>query len=343
MAAVRSKTTKAPTLKSQPTGTALSRLAALPSSPFEISPLIDNRRFLRRTFDPDLPLLTKVYSFPTYRGMVGENWMHWHDYHEMILPIDGIGRFKMGKWEVDFCPGDLLVVDTLRLHGVSQLSGPHRSLVVLFPAAFIVGHGAPQGDSAFLSPLRARPKGTPPLLKANHPSAPAVHEALLALHDAWTSSKPVTSRYVACKAHLLIVLHHLREAFDAGDTTDALAITREKERQDRLQRVFNLLASRLPDAVGIEEAAATAGMGATAFRKFFKHTTGQSLFDYVRDMRLSNAARMLRESDMPMADVAATVGFCDQSHLNRVFTQRHGVTPVVYRKNLQGDRLSKKI
>lgn len=308
----------------------------------EIHPLIDDRRYLRREFDPDLPLITKLYSFPKYRGMVGENWMHWHDYHEMILPIDGVGRFKMGKWEIDFCPGDLLVVDTLRLHGVSQLSGPHRSLVVLFPAAFIVGHGAPQGDAAFLSPLRARPKGTPPLLKADHPSARAVQEAMLALHEAWTGTSPTTSRYVACKVHLLTVLHHLREAFDAGDT-DTLAIAREKERQDRLQRVFNLLASRLPEPVGIEEAAATAGMGATAFRKFFKHTTGQSLFEYVRDMRLSNAARMLRESDMLMADVAAAVGFCDQSHLNRVFTQRHGMTPLVYRKNTQGDRLSKKI
>ncbi len=316
---------------------ALAPLAALPPQPFEIHPLIDERRYLRRAFDPDLPLLTKLYSFPKYRGMVGENWMHWHDYHEMILPVHGAGRFSMGGWEVDFTPGDLLIVDTLRLHGVSKLSGPHRSLVILFPADFITGSGGLMGDAAFLDPLRARPTGVAPLLRATHPLAPRVHESLLALHVAATAPGTAREHYTACKLHLLTVLHHLREAFGVR-SADQRLVAREEVRREQLRRVFKLLAERFTEPLSLTAAASVAGMSSTVFREFFKHTTGHTFVDYVREMRLARAAQLLRETDDAVADVAAASGFCDQSYLHRCFTRRYQCTPLVYRQREQGER-----
>lgn len=314
--------------------TALTQLAAAAPQPFEIHPLIDDRRYLRRNFDPDLPLLTKLYSFPTYQGMVGENWMHWHDYHEMILPVDGAGRFSMGSWDVDFAPGDLLIVDTLRLHGVSRLSGPHRSLVILFPADFITCNGHLSGDAAFLDPLRARPSGVPPMLKSSHPLAQRVHESLLALHEAATAPGTAREHYPACKLHLLTVLHHLREAFGVRQV-DPRALAREDTRREQLRRVFKFLAERFTHPLSLAEVAAAAGMGGTVFRTFFKHTTGHTLVDYVRDLRLARAAQLLRETDDPVADVAAASGFCDQSYLNRCFVRRYHCTPLAYRQKEQ--------
>jgi len=37
---------------------------------------------------------------------------------------------------------------------------------------------------------------------------------------------------------------------------------------------------------------------------------------------------------MPAADVAATTGLTDQSHLTRAFTRRYGITPVRYQKQV---------
>jgi AraC-like DNA-binding protein len=324
--------------------TPLTQLAAVEPLPFEIRPQIDGRRYLQREFDPDLPLMTKMYSFPKYRGMVGENWLHWHDYYELILPVDGSGRFTMGGWEVSFEPGDLLIVDTLRLHGVSALSGPHRSLVVLFPASFIAGSGGLLGDAAFLDPLRSRPPGMAPMLKATHPSAPKVHEALLALHEACNAAGSSRERYPACKLHLLTVLHHLREAFGV-QTHDARIAAREEARSVRLKRVFKLLAERFTEPLSVAEAAAAAGMSSTVFRGFFKHTTGLTLVDYVRQMRLAHAAQRLRDSDDSIADIAAATGFCDQSYLHRCFTRQYHCAPLHYRQKSRDDasgRLSKK-
>ncbi len=332
--------THAPVHSSQP----LKQLAAVKPEPFEIHPLIDDRRYLRREFDPDLPLKTKLYSFPKYHGMVGENWMHWHDYHEMILPVDGAGRFSMGGWEVDFAPGDLLIVDTLRLHGVSKLSGPHRSLVVLFPADFIAGSDGLQGDAAFLDPLRARPENVAPILRATHPLARRVHDSLQALHESWSAPGNRRERYPTCKLHLLTVLHALREAFGVRKD-DSRSAAREEAQRERLKRVFKLLADRFTEPLHLAEAAGAARMSSTVFREFFKHTTGHTFADYVRDMRVARAAQLLRDTDDSVADVAAASGFCDQSYLHRCFTRRYHCAPLMYRQREQGTesgRLSKK-
>ena len=313
----------------------LETLGALAPCPFEIRPEIDRRRYLRREFNPDLPLQTKVYSFPTYRSMVGENWMHWHDYYEMILPVTGSGRFAVGGDEVAFAPGDLLIVDTLRLHGVSHLSGPHRSLVVVFPAEFVCGKDGISADTAFLDPMRVRPEHQAPLLKASHPLAGEVHRSLLTLHLSATSSQPARERYTACKVHLLTVLQLLRQAFGTA-MSDAQALAREGARRQRLRHVFDHLAAHYTEPLTIAQVATVAGMSGTTFREFFKQTTGHTLTDYLRDMRLARAAELLRDSDESIADIAAATGFCDQSYLHRCFIRRYGMAPLKYRQQARG-------
>ena len=73
---------------------------------------------------------------------------------------------------------------------------------------------------------------------------------------------------------------------------------------------------------------------------FFQETTGWGFGDYLRDLRLERAARLLRETTESMAAVAHQTGFADQSHLTRLFKAKHGVSPLHYRKRhlgLNGD------
>jgi transcriptional regulator GlxA family with amidase domain len=73
-------------------------------------------------------------------------------------------------------------------------------------------------------------------------------------------------------------------------------------------------------------------MSTSRFRIFFKETTGWRFADYVRDLRLERAARLLRESGDSVADVAYQTGFADQSHLQRLFKAKFAISPLAYRK-----------
>ena len=238
---------------------------------------------------------------------------------------------QVGDQTAAFAPGDLLVVDNLKLHGVSKLSWPHRSLVIFFPLEFITPPGNVAPDHAFLAPLCGRPEDTPPVLRSNSSQAPAIRQALHALSEVWFSSAPSLDRYVDAKIQMLTILALLREHFGLRqDYHDELI--RRQQRQARLQNVFAWIATHFADPITQPQAAAIAGMSASRFREFFKQTTGSTFVDFVRDFRLSRAAQMLRESEFSVAEIAAASGFSDQSYLHRCFKRRHGAAPLEYRK-----------
>jgi AraC family transcriptional regulator len=99
-----------------------------------------------------------------------------------------------------------------------------------------------------------------------------------------------------------------------------------------LGRVRELLHDRCTEALSLDEIAAAAGVHpghvARMFRRYYSTTPGQ----YVRHLRVQRACCALKTSDRPLADLAAELGFFDQSHFSGVFRRHTGLTPRAYRR-----------
>jgi AraC family transcriptional regulator len=67
------------------------------------------------------------------------------------------------------------------------------------------------------------------------------------------------------------------------------------------------------------------------FARQFRSAQGCSPHEFVLRHRVEHAQRLLCQTDLPLRDVAADSGFCDQAHMTRIFTRRLGVTPKQYR------------
>lgn len=83
------------------------------------------------------------------------------------------------------------------------------------------------------------------------------------------------------------------------------------------------------EPLSIRELCSLAACTAFQFIRAFQRTTGMSVHAYLNRVRLSNACRRLANGQAA-AEVAAAVGFTDQSHLIRRFRQAYGVTPGAY-------------
>jgi AraC-like DNA-binding protein len=82
--------------------------------------------------------------------------------------------------------------------------------------------------------------------------------------------------------------------------------------------------------VTLDALAALAGLNRAHLVRAFRKVVGTTPHAYLTDRRFRAARRMLASGEAPAA-VAAGCGFCDQSHLNRVFKARMGVTPGQFR------------
>ena len=75
------------------------------------------------------------------------------------------------------------------------------------------------------------------------------------------------------------------------------------------------------------------GMTALSFSRLFKLRTGRSLSDYIIDIRLGFAARLLVDSTMSVAEICYDCGFNNLSNFNRIFKKKKACSPKEFREN----------
>ena len=106
-------------------------------------------------------------------------------------------------------------------------------------------------------------------------------------------------------------------------------------RDDRaLRRACDYLGEHVDRNVGLDELATAAGIGKFRLIRLFRERIGLPPHALQLAHRLRNARRLL-EQGRPIADVAASTGFTDQSHLHRHFQRSLGLTPAAYQRRFR--------
>jgi len=99
----------------------------------------------------------------------------------------------------------------------------------------------------------------------------------------------------------------------------------------RTHRICEYISSNLDQNISLETLAEMAGLSTHHFARAFKQTVGMPPHCYVLQRRIEHAQQMLRNTDLPMSEIALSAGFSDQSHLARHFRRITGMSPSVVR------------
>ncbi len=98
-----------------------------------------------------------------------------------------------------------------------------------------------------------------------------------------------------------------------------------------LEQARDLLHAHFAEPMTLAEIATTVGVHPVHLARSFRTCYHCTVADYVRQLRIDFACREITTSSAPLSEVALRAGFCDQSHLSRLFKSRVGVTPAEYR------------
>ena len=100
----------------------------------------------------------------------------------------------------------------------------------------------------------------------------------------------------------------------------------------QLQQVIEFINDRLDRNFSLAELAAIANMSPNYFAGLFKQSTGYAPHQYVIRHRIERAKKLLLDRKLAIADIAYSLGFAHQSHLNHHFKRLVGVTPKAFRQ-----------
>jgi AraC-like DNA-binding protein len=240
---------------------------------------------------------------------------HAHETYTIALIEDGVEEFTHGRSLLRAGPGAVALLNPEVVHTGHAGVPEGWSYRVLYPSAQVV-----RDIAAELGAARGGTPHFPETVVADERSAQLVRAAHLAAEHG--DPLAASSSLHAALAGLLS-----RHAQPAG--RESAGRVRRAARAVRTAR--ELLHERVAAPPALDELARLTGLGPHALLRAFRAETGLPPHQYLNQVRVRMARRLL-DSGVPPADVAATAGFADQAHFTRHFKRVVGVPPGAYQR-----------
>ena len=164
-----------------------------------------------------------------------------------------------------------------------------------------------------------------------------INEVMSALMQSGLSGRLLSSEFAAAtelvnardslEAQELEIIGFIRRAFDH--------IAKHRRKYFSLQeRVDDYIAVNYTDSdLSIQSISDEIDVSVTYLRNTYRNMSGQNISDKIWEVRFAQACRLLRETDLPVQDVAKAVGYRIASSFIRKFRDAEGLTPGEYRQN----------
>ena len=234
---------------------------------------------------------------------------HTHDDFGIGLVVSGGQVSASGRGQVEAGPGNIITVNPGEVHDGMPVRGEPRQWHMFYLSPDLIdeiGDGLDVGKATGL--------------EFHHPVM-ADGEAARRFASAWriiVAGAGAPSPRMAAEESLLTCLHGRlgpgRDGRDAG-----LSAT-------RIARLCAMIDDDVTGDHTLERLATEAGLSRFQTVRAFSRVTGLTPHAYLVERRIQTARRLILAGN-PLADAAAAAGFCDQSHMTRVFSKRYGLTP----------------
>jgi AraC-like DNA-binding protein len=110
------------------------------------------------------------------------------------------------------------------------------------------------------------------------------------------------------------------------------------ELEQKLKKVIAYIAQNYERDISREGLASLADIHPDYFSRMFNKYTGKKISDYINEVRINRACELLTEENpKTVIEIAFAVGFESLRTFNRAFAAVTGMTPSVYRRNIQGN------
>ena len=156
--------------------------------------------------------------------------------------------------------------------------------------------------------------------------------AIMAVYERLTHLAEIKEGFYAVE-ELFRILYELSKFNDARElSSSSFAKVKVETESRRVQKVKEFILAHYQDEIRLEQMSEMVSMAPTAFSRFFKLRTGKPLAEYIVDIRIGAAARMLVDTTEPVSTIGFQCGFNTLSNFNRLFRKRKGCSPTEFRE-----------
>ena len=273
--------------------------------------------------------LTVEYPYVLHRVRLSETrvpW-HWHEEVEFVLVKEGRMRLNTAGKSWIFSKGEGFYTNSNVLSSVEQVEGEDcRFDSHLLHSAFLGGHFKSIFETKYLNPVIKNHDLE--ILEIRGENERQRKMVSLLEKAARLQDEPDTefqTRNVFSDIWLLL----LEEMRNTEYAKPAVQLSS----QERLQTMISFIQHNYDQKISLEEIASSALISEREALRCFQACIQKSPFAYLMEYRIEMSQKLLRDSDLPVGEIAMRTGFSSSAYYGKVFKKQLGMTPGAYRKS----------
>jgi AraC family L-rhamnose operon transcriptional activator RhaR/AraC family L-rhamnose operon regulatory protein RhaS len=267
--------------------------------------------------------------------------LHSHEFHELVMILAGRGIHITADEEYPVWRGHCFLVRPGEAHGYRQTAGltlanilycPERLQLPEYDLRTIPGYHR----LFVVEPALRRNRAGQTPLQLTGTSLVRATELLQTIECELADGQPGFQNVAAgCLLQLIAFLCRSHSG-STGNITSSNSAT-------RLSNLLSHLEANYQKPLSLAKMATMAGLTPHSLIREFQRVTGKTPVDYLLNLRITNASRLLRHSDLRINEVATRVGFHDSNYFSRQFRNITGLSPREYRlsQSQEGKRQGK--
>lgn len=279
-------------------------------------------------------------AFPFYinRVTIGKGVpvpAHSHDFVELVYVAKGGALHEMSGITYELKPGDVFVIEPDVLH---SYRGSERKETVVYNVLFdrellqrelLLNEIADFVNFFYLAPFLRKSATFYPYVSLTGPDKAEFDMHIDKMMAEQEAQQP--GYRLVIKTRLIESMVLLSRCYNVQAQTASL----NRPDGEWIGSIVRFLQQYFNQPFTLEQLCGMCGMGVSTFTTKFKTFTGKTVIEYIHDLRIEAACRLLAETDKKIVDIAQEVGFEDLSFFYKVFGKKESVPPSKYRKRLQ--------
>ncbi len=245
--------------------------------------------------------------------------MHSHPYNELYFLLSGERRYFIGHTIYDVLPDNVIIIPKNELHKTSARNNKgYERYVVYFHDADISQLDIPENknNTSILSESGC--------ISLPHNIADTIRAKLNEMYREATRNDIYTEamqKSIFIEILILIMRYGSKTAGAAGGHSD------------KIQEVARYISENYEKDITLSDAAKMAYMDQTYFSKKFKRMTGFGFSEYLTEIRVNAATKLLVYTELSISEISDKCGFSSSNYFGDVFKRLNGVSPSKYRKS----------
>ena len=260
---------------------------------------------------------------------------HGHESIQINYVLHGSLQHLINQSAYDLVKGDIFIIPPYVPHRLAFKENCGCEVIELeFLPEFIFGEHATMEnietifDFAYIEPFLVSECEVKPRLNLTGKAQTDVENMFENLLCEYKERKP--SFLLAMKATVLQLLVYVGRQFqeDIDDVESRQLFDRHRA---AITSAIDYINDHFTDDVSIEKAARVAMLSQSYFSYLFKSMTNKTFVEYLNELRIQEAMRLLKNTNKRVVDICFESGFKNVNHFNRTFKNYAGISPMQYR------------